>query len=74
MRKAGFTVSSSGEKGMKVNGNEAFQETLDMEEILLASDALLEQQCIETYQVNWHLCFESLKVYSGAKSVVFVNL
>lgn len=52
MRKAGFTVSSLGEKGMKVNGNEAFQETLDMEEILLASDALLEQQCIETYQVN----------------------
>lgn len=52
MRKAGFAVSSLGGKGVKVNGNEAFGETLDIEEILLVPDALLEQQCIETYHIN----------------------
>lgn len=57
----------------KVNGNEAFQETLDVEEIVLVPDALRKQQCVETSQVHWHLYFESVKVYLGAKSV-FVNL
>lgn len=63
MRKAGFTMISLNEKDMKVDGNEAFWETLDVEEILLVPDALLKQQCIEPYQVN--LCFESMKVYLG---------
>lgn len=71
MRKAGFTVISLNEKDMKVDGNEAFWETLDVEEILLVPDALLKQQCIEPYQVN--LCFESMKVCLGVKSVLFVN-